>query len=234
MLRHMKKLVSLGLALGLATTANADVVRLKSLDGGTSLSGEFVGFDGQTYTIKTIVGELVIDAFMVECEGAACPQVATEASDFGISGSSNAVGSLFADLLFEFGIEIGGDTMTSLSPDEPTTVQLTNELGDALANVSLNASGALQGLHDLFNGEADLAVLTRPVNAEENAIFKIAGLGDLASPEQQTIFGLDGLVILTSKNNPIRAIAQQDLARIFSGQVTNWSQIGGDNAKINL
>ncbi len=234
MLRQLMKFVSLGLAFGLGTTATADVVRLKSLDGGTSLSGEFVDFDGQNYTIKTIVGELVIDAFMVECEGDACPQVATEVSDFGISGSSNAVGSLFADLLFEFGLEIGGDTVTSLSTDGPTTVQLTNELGDALADVSLNASGALQGLHDLFNGVADLAVLTRPINTEENAIFKIAGLGDMTAPEQQTIFGLDGLVILTSKNNPIRAIAQQDLARIFSGQVTNWNQIGGDDAKINL
>ncbi len=234
MLRQMKKLIPLGLAIGLATTANAGEVRLKSLDGATSLSGELIDFNGQTYTIRTIVGDLTIDAFQVKCEGAACPVVATDPSAFGISGSANAVGTLFADLLYEFGIDIGGDTTTSIGTDGPTQVQVRNELGANLADISLTAKGSVQGLRDLFSGTASLAVLTRPISSDENAIFKIAGLGDMTSPEQQIIFGLDGLVVVTSKNNPLRAIAEQDLAKIFSGKVTNWAQIGGPSAKINL
>ncbi len=234
MLRQMKKLIPLGLAIGMATTVNAQTVTLKSLDGATSLSGEFMDFDGQTYTIRTIVGDLTIDAFQVTCEGDACPTATTETSSFGISGDSSAVGKLFADLLFEFGIDIGGDTMTSLDANGPSQVQLRNELGDELAKITLKSDGAVQGLRDLFSGEASLAVLTRPISSEENAIFQLAGLGDMTSPEQQIIFGLDGLVIVTSKNNPLRAIAEQDLAKIFSGQVTNWAQIGGPSAKINL
>ena len=234
MLGQVKKFISLGLALGFATTATAEVVHLKSLDGGTTLSGELIDFDGQNYTIRTIVGELVLDAFLVECISGACPQIATNPDTFGISGSSNVVDTLFADLLFEFGLDIGGDTMTSLDPSAPTEIQLYNELGNELANVALKGEGARQGLQDLFSGEASLAVLSRAVSQDENAIFKIAGHGDLTTPAQQTIFALDGLVIVTSKNNPIRVIAQEDLADIFSGVVTNWKQIGGEDAKINL
>ncbi len=234
MLRQMKKIIPLGLAAGIAVSASAQTVTLKSLDGATSLSGEFIDYDGQTYTIRTIVGDLTIDAFQVTCEGDACPAAETETESFAISGDSNAVGKLFADLLFEFGLDIGGDTMTSLDATGPSQVQLRNELGQELASITLKSEGAVQGLRDLFSGDASLAVLTRPITEEENAIFRLAGLGDLTSPEQQTIFALDGLVIVTSRNNPLRAIAEQDLAKIFSGKVTNWAQIGGPDAAINL
>ncbi|PCJ76147.1 MAG: hypothetical protein COA53_02500 [Rhodobacteraceae bacterium] len=234
MLRKMKKLIPLSLAVGISTIATAETVTLKSLDGATSLSGEFLNFDGQTYTIRTIVGDLTIDAFQVTCEGDVCPTAVSDPSNFSISGDSNAVGKLFADLLFKFGIDIGGDTVTSLNPNGPAEVQLSNELGEELANITLKSNGSVQGLRDIFSGEASLAVLTRPITKEENAIFQLAGLGDLTSPEQQTIFALDGLVIITSKSNPLRAIAEQDLAKIFSGKVTNWAQIGGPSADINL
>jgi len=234
MLHKIRNLLSILIVFVLANSASAETVRLNSLDGATSLSGEFVEYDGQTYTIKTIVGELIIDAFLVECIGDACPKVSTEGSDFEISGSSTVVGTLFTDLIFKFGAMIGGDTVTSLNADGPTTVQLSNELGDVISDISLSDTSALRGLQDLFNGSADMAVLTRPVTPEENAAFKLSGLGDMYSAEQQLIFGLDGLAILTSKSNSIRAITQQDLAKIFSGQIANWNQIGGADAKINL
>jgi len=236
MLRHdiLKKLVPFGLAIGLATSAMAGQVQLKSLNGDTSLSGDLIDYDGQNYTIRTIVGDLVIDAIQVSCVGADCPTVTSEPGSFGISGSTTAVGKLFTDLLFEFGIDIGGDTLTSLTPDGPTKVDVRNELGDTLANISLNAQGSVQGLRDIYSGAADLAVMTRPVSQEENSIFAISGKGDLTDPAHQKIFALDGLVVITSKNNPIRAVSEQDLPKIFSGQLTNWAQIGGPNANINL
>ncbi len=234
MQHHIKLLLTFVLMCGLTTTATSETVRLNSLDGATTMSGEFVDYDGQTYTIKTIVGELVIDAFLVECVGDACPEVSAASSDFKISGSSTVVNTLFTDLVYKFGLMIDGDTTTTLSAEGPTMMQVSNELGDRISEVSLSDTGALESLQELFNGTADVAVLTRPVSEEERSIFKIAGLGDLTSPEQQLIFGLDGLAIITSKSNPVRAIEKQDLAKIFSGQITNWNQIGGADAKINV
>ncbi|MEE9452889.1 MAG: phosphate ABC transporter substrate-binding/OmpA family protein [Paracoccaceae bacterium] len=234
MFGQLKTIVPCVLALGLATAANAGTIRLTSLDGNTALSGEFVSFDGEKYTIKTIVGELQVDAFQVLCEGDDCPTLEVESAAFGISGSSKVVGNLFADLMFEFGLDIGGDSLTSIGTDGPTMIQLQNELGEELAEVSLMANGSAQGFNDLLSGDALLALTTRAVGNDEKTVFAAAGHGDLSSEAQQKIFALDALVIVTARSNPLRVVAEQDLAKIFSGRVTNWDQIGGPSAPINL
>lgn len=233
MFNSIKKFIPVA-ALSLITTgAFAEVVNLKSLDGGTTLSGDLVEFDGNNYVIKTLVGEMSVDALLVTCEGAACPDIEAEPSNFNISAPSK-ISDLFDSLLFEFAVEIGGDALTTLNTDGPTMVTLRNELGNDLSNVALYAENTAQSLRNLFEGRANLIATTRPISADENNTFQFAQLGDLTTPEQQRIFALDGLVIVTSKSNPIRAVSEADLARIFSGSITNWNQVGGVDAKINL
>lgn len=233
MLHYMKKLAPVVLLLATAPVASAGVVTLKSLDGETSLNGELIDYDGQNYTIKTIVGEMSVDALQVECQGESCPVITEVASSFGISGAPKAV-DLFGDLLSEFGKDIGGSATVSQDADGATTVALKNELDSDLSNVTLSGQGTAQGFQDLSSGAAHLAISSRSANDSENAAFKSMKLGDLGSSGQQKIFALDGLVVVTSKTNPIRAVSETDLAKIFSGQITNWDQIGGPSAGINL
>ncbi len=234
MFRKLGTVVPWALALGLGTMANAEEVTLKSLDGNTTLKGEFVSFDGEKYTIKSIIGEMVVDAFLVQCEGAACPTLNVKSEVFAVSGASSVVGGLFTGLMLDFGKSIEGEVVTTTPETGPVTVKIMNEVGSELAEVWMAKTGSNQGFRDLASGKSSLALTTRPVHSGEIQTFANSGHGDLSSAAQEKVIALDGLVVVTAQNNPLRVVAEQDLAKIFSGHVTNWNQIGGPSAPINL
>ncbi|WP_299666450.1 phosphate ABC transporter substrate-binding/OmpA family protein [uncultured Ruegeria sp.] len=233
MLNQLVKTASGALIAATATMANAQNVQLNSLDGGMTLTGELIEFDGANYQLRTVVGTISVDAFKVECIGEACPSRNDGPVEYSISGSSRLVDSLFADLTTQFGEEIGGAALRS-EEGGVSKLLLRNELGEFLAEVSLMGSDSTDGIKQLVDGKSALAVATRPVQPDELATATQAGLGDMSASENQKIFALDGLVAITSQSNPLRAVAEKDLARIFSGTISNWSQIGGPDAPIQL
>ncbi len=234
MFNHIRGVVYLVVAAMFAIPINAQTVNLKSLDGNTSLSGELIEFDGQTYTIRTIVGTLDVDALQVSCEGPGCPDITEESSALTIAGSSTVVNRMIEELLFDFGAAVGGGAMQNIAASGESSVTLENELGTALAEVALAPVGSQAGIEQLISGDAMMAISSRPADGGEISAAATAGVGDLTSGENQKIIALDGLVIVTARNNPIRTLAEEDLARIFAGQIINWAQIGGPDAPINL
>lgn len=73
-------------AVLLPTAAIAEEVHLKSYDGSTDLTGEFLNYHGGTYELGTPIGTLRISAKLVACEGAACPSFARVLSDLEAAG----------------------------------------------------------------------------------------------------------------------------------------------------
>ncbi|WP_296424708.1 phosphate ABC transporter substrate-binding/OmpA family protein [Yoonia sp.] len=218
----------------LAAPSFAEEVTLRSLDGSNTLKGDFVSYDGATYTIRTLVGEFQVDGFQVTCSGAACPTIDVASEAFTIAGSSKLVGRVFSDLIFEFSSDIGGGAATLAGDARRPTIQIQDEAERDLAQITLDPVGSKLGIASVVAGDAKLAVATRSVTADEVALFAGAGLGDPTSALQEKIFALDGLVAITSQTNPIRAISEENLASIFAGKITNWSEIGGPSAAINL
>jgi phosphate transport system substrate-binding protein len=49
-----------------------------------------------------------------------------------------------------------------------------------------------------------------------------------------TLIGRDAIAVLVNENNPLSALSKQQLKAIFSGQITNWSQVGGDDMPIKV
>ena len=45
-------------------------------------------------------------------------------------------------------------------------------------------------------------------------------------------FARDGFVFLVNKDNPVKSLTQQQIVDIYSGKITNWREVGGDNAPI--
>ena len=62
----------------------------------------------------------------------------------------------------------------------------------------------------------------------------MAGLGDMFSPGCEIVLGLDGIAVFVNKSNPVNALTKQQIADIFSGKTTDWSQVGGNPGPINL
>ncbi|MBL4808191.1 MAG: substrate-binding domain-containing protein, partial [Rhodobacteraceae bacterium] len=61
-----------------------------------------------------------------------------------------------------------------------------------------------------------------------------AGAGSMVDIDQEHIIAVDSLLTIVNPNNPMNSISISDLARIYSGDVTNWAQLGGENLPIDV
>lgn len=98
--------------------------------------------------------------------------------------------------------------------------------------IKVAAHGSSTGFKSLINGDADIWASSRPVKDKE--VQQVKDRLDLRSPKSEHILGIDGLAIVVNKNNPLTSLSKVQLGRIFSGEVNNWSQLGGHDQTINL
>ncbi len=92
-------------------------------------------------------------------------------------------------------------------------------------NVTLNmtANGSGTGASAAINGTADLAMLSRDLKSTE----KDSGL-------VQTTIGIDGIMTIINKDAGVSDLTTQQLADIFSGKITNWNQVGGNDKTLSV
>ncbi|MDM8350236.1 phosphate ABC transporter substrate-binding/OmpA family protein [Pseudomonas sp. sp1636] len=98
--------------------------------------------------------------------------------------------------------------------------------------VEVAAHGSGTGFSALQDGSTDLAASSRPIKASE--LSALAALGDLQSREAEQIIALDGLAIILHPGNPLGALRIDQLAQIFSGELQDWAQLGGNRGPIKL
>ncbi len=227
---------ALAAATGTAATgtATAGTVTLKSFDGSISLTGELLSFDGTNYTLKSAIGEMTIDALQVSCDGADCPPPELLQSEFTISGARTIANGLIPALFEAYSFSVDGDMTMSTGSDQDTLLDLSDSDGEKLGEVVLAKVGSTGGIRALAAGDASLAVTTRPVLPSEVSDAAGAGAGVLSDPGLENVLALDGILIVTSPDNPVRALSEESVAGIFSGRISNWAQVGGFDAPIHL
>jgi phosphate transport system substrate-binding protein len=87
-----------------------------------------------------------------------------------------------------------------------------------------NPNGSNKGLQGLMSGNLQIAATSRPLNAAE------AQAGIQAIP-----IARDALAIVVGVNNPFKGgLTLQQVSDIYQGKITNWSQVGGENAPIKV
>jgi len=99
--------------------------------------------------------------------------------------------------------------------------------------IELHAHGSSTGFKDLKLGNADLGMASRRVKAKEVLELK-SQLGNLNKVGNEHIIGLDGLAVIVNQNNPIQHISTEKLSKVFSGEINNWSQLGGTDLPIKI
>ncbi|MBQ3414307.1 MAG: substrate-binding domain-containing protein [Clostridia bacterium] len=78
----------------------------------------------------------------------------------------------------------------------------------------------------LINKEKDLIFVSEPSDdilrqaKEANVEFDMTGIGK------------DGFVFIVNKNNPVNSLTIEQIQKIYTGEITNWSQVGGNNEEI--
>ncbi|MDO8662502.1 MAG: PstS family phosphate ABC transporter substrate-binding protein [Candidatus Omnitrophota bacterium] len=117
----------------------------------------------------------------------------------------------------------GSDTMVNLS--QSWAEKYTEENPGNFVAVTGGGSGT--GISALISGTCDIANASRTIKEKEIALAKQRG----TDPYEIKV-GLDGLAVVVNPHNPVSKLTTQQLADIFTGRVTNWKELGGEDRKI--
>jgi phosphate transport system substrate-binding protein len=98
--------------------------------------------------------------------------------------------------------------------------------------VEVAAHGSSTGFTALKTNSADLAASSRPIKDSE--LVSLDTLGDLKSPDAEQVIAIDGLAIILHPDNPLNQLDTEQLARLFSGEVKTWEEVGGKGGAIHL
>jgi phosphate transport system substrate-binding protein len=96
--------------------------------------------------------------------------------------------------------------------------------------IQVNGGGSGTGIAALINGTVDLAQSSRPMKPGEKEDVETRRNTTL----NETPVALDALAVFVHESNPVKALSLEQLAAIYTGKTTNWSQVGGPSAPIVL
>jgi phosphate transport system substrate-binding protein len=97
------------------------------------------------------------------------------------------------------------------------------EQNHAGVSFTYNPTGSGSGIQAVSEGRCDIGLSSRSLKDEEKA----SGL-------TETILAYDGIAIIVHPDNPVSDLSLEDIAAIYTGEITNWSQVGGNDAEIVL
>ncbi|MCA0870382.1 substrate-binding domain-containing protein [Seohaeicola saemankumensis] len=218
-----------------AVPALAQDVTLSSPDGSVEITGTLLGYDGEFYRVDTQYGELTVDGSGVLCDGPACPSLTDFVAEVAISGSSTMAEVLLPALLEGFALRDGWQTLRQdLDSEHFDYVLLRPSTGKAIARFSFRVTNTDEGFADLLANEADVIMAMREIREGERSRAREAGLGDMTETNRNRVLALDAIVPVVAPVNPVRRISTTQLARVFAGRITNWSDLGGPDAPISL
>ena len=129
--------------------------------------------------------------------------------------------------------EEGGTTAAlsgTVSTDGSTSMEkVINSLGESFmaankdVKFTYNPTGSGSGIQAVTEGRCDIGLSSRALKDDEKA----SGL-------VETVLAYDGIAIVVSPENPVSDLDVDTIAKIYTGEITNWKDIGGDDAEIVL
>lgn len=121
-------------------------------------------------------------------------------------------------------------TEKTVSTDGSTSMEkVIGSLGEAFmeanegVNFTYNPTGSGSGITAVLEGRCDIGLSSRNLKDEE----KEAGL-------TATVLAYDGIAIIVNTDNPIEDMDLETIAKVFTGEITNWSELGGEDMEIVL
>lgn len=218
---------------GGTTAGRAQDVTLSARNGELELGGTLLGFDGEFFRLDTVYGELTVDGSGVTCAGSGCPDPETFVPELRLSGSAVMGRVMMPALLAAFALREGYDSELLDAEAAGFTHLLRDpDTGKPVARLAFGATTADEGFADLLANQTDIVLSTREIRPEERKRVREAGMGDLSALNRSRVLALDAIVPVVSPANGLRRISAQDLASAVSGEISNWSEIGGPDAPI--
>ena len=122
----------------------------------------------------------------------------------------------------------GTTTGGTVSTDGSTSMEkVIGALGESFMEANsgttftYNPTGSGSGIQAVSEGRCDIGMSSRALKDDEKA----SGLKD-------TIVALDGIAIIVNPQNPVKDLSLEQIAKIYTGEITNWKDVGGEDAEI--
>lgn len=147
---------------------------------------------------------------------------------------SNTIGAKLAPALATQYLEnvLHAKNVRYVASNTPQEGQIVGELSNKPVAIEIHAHGSSTSFRSLLAGQADIGMSSRPIKAKE--IIQLGKLANFADARNEHVAGLDGIAVIVPKHNPIRQLSKQQLADIFAGKITRWSQLGIKLGKIKV
>ena len=135
------------------------------------------------------------------------------------TGDDNANGGTVAET-------VGGTVSTDGSTSMEKVIGALSESYMAAnkdVTVNYNPTGSGSGITAVKEGTCDIGLSSRALKDEEKA----AGL-------KETVLAYDGIAIIVHPGNPVSDLSIEQIAKLYTGEITNWKDVGGKDAQVVL
>ena len=122
-----------------------------------------------------------------------------------------------------------GNSNENVATDGSTSMnKVIGALGEAFEAdtgiaVTYNATGSGAGIQAVQEGRCDIGLSSRDLKDGEKANGLVG-----------TVLAYDGIAIIVNPNNPIADLNIETIAKIYTGEITNWKEVGGNDVEIVL
>lgn len=157
---------------------------------------------------------------------------ATSGKLFQVSGSNTVGASLMKSLLVNYLEAKGASKVRAVPLSTENEYRVEGLVKGLPVFVEVAAHGSSTGFKALLGSSTDIAMSSRPIKGKE--VDGLAGFGNMRSFDAEHVIAIDGLAVVVHRNNPVQQLNLDQLAAIFSGQISNWREVGGDNRVISL
>lgn len=169
----------------------------------------------------SLIAGVAIVATATGCSGTATSSVA--GTDSSAAGTSSTAGTSASEASSAATEELSGTLSMNGSTSMEKVIKAVNGAfmeKNKGVTVNLNLTGSGTGIQEASEGKCDIGNSSRKLKDEE------------AEKLDATVVGLDGIALVVNPANKLEDITLQDLAKVYSGEITNWKELGGDDKSI--
>lgn len=115
-------------------------------------------------------------------------------------------------------VELTAGGSTSIQPLMEKIAEQFNK--DGKGTITVQGGGSSVGTKGAIDGTFEIGMASRELKDDE------------ASKLDGTVIALDGIVVIVNKDNAVKNITLDDIKKVYTGEITNWKDLGGDDAEI--
>jgi phosphate transport system substrate-binding protein len=111
----------------------------------------------------------------------------------------------------------------------PIAQRAAEEYMDAnsAADITVRGGGSGVGINSLISGTCDIADSSREIKDSE-----LQAAASKKVKPKAFVVAMDGIAVIVNNGNTVSALSKKQISDIYTGKITNWSQLGGKNEKI--